>query len=164
MTGIHESMNVQLLFSDASEQRREELRHAFGSTPGLSILSISPDELTCLPDLDALFLPIIAAERWGSRPLLYQSQILQTHRQQGMPPFIVTGIALNPDDLRINDLPAQLSLVLTAVLDVVQAYNEEHNDPIRTIGIWTHNLSINRMDPAVAGQIIRSTYERKFPR
>jgi hypothetical protein len=81
-----------------------------------------------------------------------------------MPPFIVTGIALNPDDLRINDLPAQLSLVLTAVLDVVQAYNEEHNDPIRTIGIWTHNLSINRMDPAVAGQIIRSTYERKFPR
>jgi|SRR5689334_5877700 len=156
-------MKVQLLFSDTNEQRREELRRAFGSTSGLSILSIRPNELTSLPDLDALFLTIVAAERWGARPLLYQSQILPTHRQEGMPPFIITGIALNPDDPRINDLAAQLSLVLTAVLDALQAYNKEHNDPIRTIGIWTNNLWINRMNPAVAGQIIRSTYERKFP-
>lgn len=157
-------MNLQLLFSDSNEQRRKEIRRAFGTIPGLSVLSIVPDQLPKLEGLDALFLTIVAAERWGSRPIPYRAQVLKTHRTDGMPPFVVTGIAMNPGDPRINNLAAQLHLVLTAVLDAVKSYNQENNFPIGRIGFWTDDLSINRMDPALAGQIIRSTYEHAFPR
>lgn len=157
-------MRPKLVFSDDSEATAEALRRAFRGCPELSASVLKPDQLPKLGGLDALFLTLVAAERWGSRPIPYKAQVLRTlPEDEGLPPYVVTGIAMNIDDERINDPRAELELVMSAVLDAIEVYNSENNGVINAIGFWTELLGINHMNPVEAGQIIRSIYERKYP-
>jgi hypothetical protein len=158
-------MRLKLLFSDENGIMIEKLQQAFEGNPDLIALTLEPDELPKLKELDALYLSIIAAERWGSKPVLYESQVLKTRPEdQGWPPYIVTGIALQPDDPRAGDPIEELKLVIKAVLEAVKSYNQKTNSQIRTVGFWTENLRMARMDVSAAGEIIRSAYQKVYPR
>ena len=70
---------------------------------------------------------------------------------------------MKPNDPRAGILTEELKLAVKAVLDAVESYNQENQFPIRTIGFWTRDLRISRMDASMAGEIIRSVYEEKYP-
>ena len=78
-----------------------------------------------------------------------------------MPPYIVTGIAMEIDDPRTQDPRSELKLVIGAVLDTVKAHNTESEKPIKAIGFWSELLGIKRLRSTEAGEIIRSVYEDK---
>lgn len=59
-------MRVKLLFSDENGTLIEKLQQAFEGNPDLIALTLQPDELPKLKELDALYLSIIAAQQWGS--------------------------------------------------------------------------------------------------
>jgi len=152
-------MNPRLILSDEKESTVRELRQSFNGCPGLMALLLKPNELPRLKELDALFLTLTAAERWGPRTAFYESQVLKTGPEDDMPPYIVTGIAMEVDDPRTRDPRAELKLVINAVLDAVKQHNSAGARPINSIGFWTEFLGMRRLDPAEAGQIIRSVYE-----
>lgn len=155
-------MNPQLVFSDEKESTVRELRQSFEGCPELTALLLKPDELPKLKGLDALFLTLTAAERWGPRIAFYKSQVLTTRPQdEDMPPYIVTGIAMEIDDPRTRDPRSELKLVIAAVLDAVRQHNSESGRQIKSVGFWTELLGMRRLSPTEAGQIIRSIYEDK---
>jgi hypothetical protein len=157
-------MKLKLLFSDENAALIEKLQQAFEGNPDLIALTLRPDELPKLKELDALYMSIIAAERWGSKLVFYESQILKTRPEdQGWPPYIVTGIALKPDDPRAGDPIEELKLVMKAVLYALKSYNQQNKSKIRTVGFWTENLRMPRMDVSAAGEIIRSAYQEHYP-
>jgi hypothetical protein len=154
----------QLIFAgDATDQVRE-LQQAFDGCPALFSVTLKPEELPNLEGLDALYLTLVAAERWDPKLVFYKAQILDTRPEdEGWPPYIVAGIAMKPDDPRAGNPSAELELVTTAVLAALKTYNELNKSPIRKVAFWTDLLRINRMDAFVAGRIIRSAYEEQYP-
>ena len=91
--------------------------------------------------IDVLYLPLAAAERWGSKPLIHESQVLTTtpeDREQGLPPFIVTGTCLAPTDPR-GPLP-ETTLLVDSAFSAIRAFNDEHDFKLRRVGFWAYNL------------------------
>ena len=157
-------MKPELVFSDENESNVGLLRQAFEGCPELIALFMKPDELPKY-ELDAIYLTLMAAERWGPRIInyKYKSQVLKTRSEdKGMPPYIVTGIAMDVDDPHAGDPKSELQLVMPAIFDAVESFNLENNNPIHVIGFWTDMLWINRLDVAEAGKIIRSVYEERY--
>ena len=153
-------MNVKLLLVDENMEAVEKLQAAFADHPGLSARKLEPSEIPRMPELDALYLTFPAAERWNPRLLFYESQVFKTRPEDGTcPPHIVTGILMDPSDPRAGDRKAELELSIKAVLNAVNSYNKENKFPIKTVGFWTRDLGINRMDASSAGEIIKSVWE-----
>jgi hypothetical protein len=159
-------MRPKLIIVDDSYSNVMLIRQGLAGYTEITVLELPPDKLPTLPNLDAMFLTLPAAERWGARPMLHQAQVLSSRLEDeedmppaGIPPYIITGVAMAPDDPR--DPIFELRLIITAVLDTVRSFNAENPKPINTIGFWAQNLLIQRMDPKQVGQIIRSSYEEK---
>jgi hypothetical protein len=77
------------------------------------------------PGLDAIFLLLPFAEHWGARPLAGQAQLLRTTSEdqaKGMPPYVVTGIVLRPDDPR-GPIP-ETKLVIQTAIEAVRQFND----------------------------------------
>jgi hypothetical protein len=143
---------MELLFFDKGTDVPSEMQRAFFGQPYLIARQLPTHQIASYQELDALYLSLIAAERWGSRPLLYQSQVLRTEcRDRQWPQFIIAGIALTPDDVRAGDCVAELKLTIEAVVQAVDSYNNQNGFPIKKIGFWTEDLGIHRMDPYEAG-------------
>src|SRR5260370_38851260 len=69
------------------------------------------------PGLDAIFLILPAAERWGAMPIPGQCQRLQTtsdDQHKGMPPYVVTAVAIRPEDAR-GPLPEPRRLEISSI-------------------------------------------------
>ena len=153
-------MYVKLLLVDENMEAVEKLQAAFADHPALSARKLEPSEIPRMPELDALYLTFPAAERWNPRLLFYESQVFKTRPEDGaLPSHIVTGILMDPSDPRAGDRKAELELSIKAVLNAVNSYNKENKFPIKTVGFWTRDLGINRMDASSAGEIIKSVWE-----
>jgi hypothetical protein len=98
--------------------------------------------------IDALFLVLPAAEKWGAEPLIGEAQVLKTSlddQRDGMPPYVVTGVVLRPEDPRGPLLETKI-LVATA-LDAVRQFNLAHEgEGIHKLGFWAVNL-LNGVTP-----------------
>lgn len=155
-------MKVKLLIFDSSDEVVGKLQSAFRGRSELSARQLEPEEIPELQELDALYLSLVAAERWSPRLVFYESQVLKTRPEdKGWPPQIVTGIAMKQDDPRAGNPTSELKLVMKAVLDAIESYNQATQFSIKTVGFWTENLGIHRMDASMAGEIIRSVYEEQ---
>jgi hypothetical protein len=75
-----------------------------------------------------------------------------------MPPYVVTGVAMAPDDP--HEPAIELVLIVTSVLDAVQAFNAKRPGAIQVIGFWAGHLCIDQLGPEQVGKIIRATYEK----
>jgi hypothetical protein len=151
--------------ADENKEAIEKLQAAFADHPELCARQLEPSEIPKLQELDALYLTLPAAERWNPQLLFYESQVLKTRPEdKDWPRHIVTGIAMDPNDPRASNREAELELVIKAVLNAVESYNKESSSPIKTVGFWTRDLRINRMDASAAGEIIKSVYEEHFHR
>ena len=75
--------------------------------------------------IDILYLPLAVSERFGSKPLVHESQILSTSpedQHNGLPAFVVTGACLARND-ELSAIP-ELRLLLAAVFDAIRAFNQ----------------------------------------
>jgi hypothetical protein len=107
------------------------------------------------PGLDAISVSIPMAEKWGARPTLYEAQVLPTSdddRAHGLPPYVIAGIATDPDDQRRPE--ALLSLALNITFHAVDRFNTTHPTPLRTIGFMSQHLLGGQLDPQVIGRCL----------
>ena len=154
-----------LVFFDPNERTARALRQAFQGHPQFTASLAKPGQLTTRQRrLDALCVPLTdAVERWGARPASHKAQVLRTRPEDsGMPPYVVAGVAIGPNDPRAGDPGHELRLMMTAVLDAAKAFNTENSPPIRVVGFWTDMLGMNRINPTEAGKIIISAYEGRL--
>ena len=148
-------MSLKLAIIDSDQDRLNGLSVAFRER-GSSVETVKVDQVLYVKPpggLDAIFLVLPAAERWGSRPILGQAQVLRTtpeDQRTGMPPFVVTGVALRPSDAR-GPLPETRLLVSTA-LEAVRSFNAGNDDAIHRLGFWAVNL-LNGVTPAQLAQV-----------
>src|SRR5262249_13162654 len=129
-------MKPRLIFVDEREEIVEQLQRAFEGCPELKAVRLPLAQLRSLEGLDALYLTLPHAERWGAKPILYKTQILKTKAaEEGMPPFVIAGGALHPDQIR--DVRYEVRRVIASVLDAVEKFNRENSEMILTVGFWT---------------------------
>jgi len=153
-------MKPRLIFADEREEVVEGLQQEFDGCEEVKAICLPPAQLRRLENLDALYLSLPYAERWGAKPILYKAQVLKTRgKEEGMPPFVIAGGAFHPDQMR--DEKYELRQVITSVFDAVETFNRESPEKILTVGFWTEisPLQFNRVSPKEAGQIIREMYE-----
>ena len=156
-------MRLQLVIAIDQHAHAMGLRKALEGCVNITIVELPMEKFPVLTDLNAIFLPLPMAERWGSRPILHKAQILRTHSINGtpcrdMPPYVITGVAMALEDPQ--DPVFELRLILTAILEAVQAWNTEHLDTIKVIGVWAGNLCIDQLAPEHVGKIVRSVHEK----
>lgn len=152
-------MRPRLIFSDPDAERVERLRRGIGDHPDLRVIHLKSSELRKLPELDAIFLTIMAAEAWGAVPLIHKAQVLtnRENRLAGWPDHIVAGVAMGPGDPR--EPVFELKLIIQAVLEAITEFNQESEQPITSVGFSPEWTGINRIDPIQAGRIIRELYD-----
>jgi hypothetical protein len=155
-------MKPRLLIFDSDSGVVEKLQAVFQGHSKLIARRLEPSAIARLPELDAMYLTIVAAERWHPKLLFYESQILSTAESDRMPPYVVVGIALKPDDPRAGNSASELELVIKAVLEAVESHNRKNEIHIDTIGFWTRDLSVDRMDASAAARIIRTAYDTHY--
>lgn len=131
-----------LVLFDSSPETISLLRTAFAGVRSVevkqmeTVLYLSPPK-----GLDVLYLPLAAAERWGSKPLIHESQVLATKeedQQKGMPPYVVTGTCLAPEDPR-GPVP-ETTLLISSAFRAIRAFNREHDHRLGIVGFWAINL------------------------
>lgn len=94
------------------------------------------------PGLDAVFMTLPAAERWGPNFKSRKGQVLSTSlrdRERGFPPFIVTGVNLTPADP--TDPLSQVRIILEEAFAAVTEHNHHKEDRITSLGFWVKTLT-----------------------
>jgi hypothetical protein len=91
-------MSPTTVLIDSQQSTLDDLSKAFLGVKDVEFVKVDNVRYTSRPSgLDATFLLLPAAERWGSRPISGKAQLLRTtseDRENGMPRFVVTGIVL----------------------------------------------------------------------
>lgn len=153
-------MKPRLTFSDPDAERVALLQEGFRGHAKLTALAVSSNELMRLQGVDAIFLTILAAERWGARPISHKAQVFRAtsvDRDLGWPGYIVAGVAANVDDPR--DPGFELRMIILAVLEAVTQYNEAWGDPIQNVGFGPEWTGIRNLPPPQAASVIRDAYD-----
>jgi hypothetical protein len=151
--------SLKIVIIDSKNSSLDDLSKAFRGLAGVDFLKVDGVRyLSPPPGLDAVFLLLTAAERWGSRPIAGRAQLLRTppeDQQSGMPPYVVTGIVLGPDDPS-GPIP-ETRLVIRTAIEAVRQFNASSSTPkIERLGFWAVDL-LQGISPAELAQIFRET-------
>jgi hypothetical protein len=133
---------VKIFLIDDNRQRLQELETLLHDRPAVATLWVEKAIYMRPPaGLDAVFLSLPAAEKWGPDFRSRQMQILTTRekdRLEGFPPFIITGVNLGPDDPK--DPASQVRIVLTESASAVKEFNTKIRDGIKNVGFFVSTL------------------------
>jgi hypothetical protein len=161
-------MIPKLVIVDNSDNNVSLIREGLEGLDDISVIKLQPDQIPCLPNIDALYLPLTMAEAWGARPNFYKAQVIKTERKNlevlqpsPFPPYLVTGVAIKPDDPNRSDPIFQLRLIVSAALEAVEKFNAKNQGVIRTMAFWSENLLLKQIEPKQLGGIIRDLYQEK---
>ena len=126
-----------------TREKVNAFRSGLGNTCGIVALGSDPKTLWTLAGIDAFYLSLTRAERWGARPLQPHSVALlrttESDQREGMPPYIVTGLVLKDDEP--NTGAFCIPLLVKAMLAVIDGANAQHPGVIRTIGFFEFELT-----------------------
>ncbi len=156
-------MKPKLIFEHRDSETVRLLQRGFQGHSQLDARVLKPFGQKPLPDLDAFYVSLMAAERLGMtvRPVAHQAQVFRTRQEDrgtGWPPFVVAGLALkageNPFDARLG-----LPLIIRAVIKAVKDFNAQAAETIRTVGFESGWTGIDELPPQEAAQIIRAVYD-----
>ena len=154
-------MKPRLIFAEDREEAVALLQQAFDGCPELKAVKMPPAEFRTLDELDALYLNLPYAERWGAKPILYKAQVLKTKTEdEGLPRYVIAGGATHPDQLK--DAGYELRQLIVSVLEAVEMFNRENPDEILVVGFLTEMAGMNRLSPNESGRIIRDMYEYRL--
>ncbi len=140
------SLEITLL--DADRETFDELATTFKGSDVIKVQKVDRVLYTRPPSgLDAVFLVVPAAERWGAKPVP-GAQIFKTSvddQRDGMPPYVVAGGVLRAGDPR--DPVQDAKMVIGAVLNAIREFNQANRDKvIHKLGFWAVNL-LNGVTP-----------------
>ena len=153
-------MKPNLIFGDPDAARVELLRQGFASHPEITACAVKSAELTRATGADAIFLTIMAAERWGAKPITHQAQVLRTNQEDqfmGWPAFVIAGVAAKPGDPR--DPEFELRMIVLAVLRAATSFNAASEQPVRHVAFGPEWIGIKKLAPLKAAEIICSAYD-----
>jgi hypothetical protein len=135
-------MSLKIVLIDTNENTLTSLSSALSSVKNIETARVDLVRYTKPPEgLDAIFLVLPAAERWGAKPVVGLAQVLRTtpeDQRQGMPAFVVTGVVLSSEDAR-GPIP-ETKLLLATAIDAVRTFNATGNERIERLGFWAVNL------------------------
>jgi hypothetical protein len=154
-------MKPDLIVSEPNGERAMLMRRGVGEFSHIRVLHLNSNDLRGLPELDAIYLTIMAAERWGAHPIVHQAQVLETKpddRIAGWPAYVVAGVAMKSEDPR--EPSNELRLIIRSAINAVEGFNAQNKKRlIQTVGFGPEWTGITRLDALHAGQIIRAAYE-----
>jgi hypothetical protein len=147
---------LEIVILDANQKTLDELVTRCKPLGAITVQKVDRVLYTRPPKgMDALFLVLPAAEKWGAEPLPGKAQVLKTSpedQRDGMPPYVVTGVVLGPGDPR-GPLPETKMLISTA-LDAVRQFNlADGGERIGRLGFWAVNL-LNGVTPEQLSTIL----------
>jgi len=120
-----------------------EFREGLGNTLGIFAFGPESDAMWKLAGIDAFYLSLSRAERWGSRPIAPHTvavlQTSQSEQQAGYPPFIITGFLLKEGEPTHADFV--LPLLVRSVLNAVDEVNTHQPGAIRALGFFAFELT-----------------------
>jgi hypothetical protein len=152
---------MKLIFSDNDSARVAALREAFAGRGDLHVVQVKrTEELRIMPELDALYLSVMGAERWGAYPVVHKAQVLKVtdkDRAEGWPPYVIAGVAMKSDDPR--DPKFELGLIVSCAVEAAKQFNLEGSGWIDTIGFGGDWIGLKKMSPEEAAEIIRRSSE-----
>lgn len=154
-------MKPSLIFVETDAERVKLLQQGFASHPQITARVLQINDLRALPNLSAIYLSLTAAERWGSRPILHEAQVLRTtpeDQSEGWPPFVIAGVALSSGEDAL-DAELVLPLIIRAVLKSVGDFNTAHGDRIQSIGFDSSWTCMDQLPAARAARIICAVYD-----
>ena len=136
-------MSLHILLIDSKQSTIDDLSTVFQRFDSVEVVKVDRAIYTLPPPsgLDAIFLILPAAEKWGAKPIPGRAQVLQTSsddQQKGMPPYVVTGVVLRPEDPR-GSLP-ETRLLLKTACEAIQHFNQSSNKKIKRLGFWAMDL------------------------
>jgi hypothetical protein len=135
-------MSFSLLIFDPDSTSVASMKSAFTDLPSVAVQKVEKMRYLEPPGgIDVLYLPLAVAECFGSRPLIHKSLVLPTtssDQEGGLPPFIVTGTCLAPDDTRGPE--PEMKLLLAVVFDSIVEFNSRSNLKLRRVGFWGYDL------------------------
>ena len=158
------AMKPTFIFGDPDSERAKLLQQGFASHPQITACLLKPHELRALPNLDAFYLSIMAAERWGSftpPPAIHEARVLKTtpkDQADGWPPFVIAGVALREGE-DLFDTKRGLALIVRAVIEAVTKFNAHEHEAIQNIGFESYFTGIEKLAPLDAAQIICAVYD-----
>ncbi len=134
---------MKILLIDESNLRLNHLREALQELPAIGFMEV-PVAVYMMPPsgLDAVFMTLPAAEKWGPDFRSRKAQILRTSQgdqENGFPPLVVTGVNLTPNDPR--DPFSQVRILLESALAEVREYNKRVDGRIENLGFWVVDLT-----------------------
>ena len=139
------------------------VREGLGDSSGALVLGVPALSFWSIPGIDAIYLTLPEAERWGAVPLEpFQCEVLQTPAEparQGFPPFAVVGMTV-PEGTATEG-PSILTRMIKAGFFAVELFNAKSNAfQIRSLGI----LRIGRFAPALCpieiGRLLREILKK----
>jgi hypothetical protein len=137
-------------------------REGLGDTVGVVALELEPKVFWTLGGLDALYLTLSRAERWGSRPLPpHTAALLRTTDEEqtnGMPPYVITGLVLKEDEP--NTAKHGIPLLMRAVLRLANETNKANPGAIRTVGFFEHELFASGGTPKEIAALLAKSVDR----
>jgi hypothetical protein len=157
-------MRRNLIISSESKDTVDLLRSGLAGCEDVTVLKLKPDQLLKLEGLDAFYISVSGAERWGAQPIIRKAQVLRTAPQdeeEGYPSYVIAGGLFDLEDP--TDPGFQLRVIMNSVLDAVESFNVDNNEAIKKIAFWTEWLGIERMNAKEGGEIIKSVYEEHYP-
>ena len=146
------SMRPNLIISDAKQETVQLLQKGVAGCEEITVLQLKPDQLLYVEGLDAFYISVTGAERWGALPISHKAQVLRTapdDAEKGYPPYVIAGGLFEMEDP--SDPRFYLRVIMNTVLDAVKSFNAENNGVIKKIGFWADDLCFSSMNPAQAG-------------
>jgi len=136
---LHYTITIQF----DSREKVEAFRSGLGSVQNIVVLGIAPELFWTIGGVDALYLSLPRAERWGSRPqpphVVEAIPTSKHDRESGFPPYILTGFVLADDE---PNTPAfGFPLLADALTRAVADVNKRQSDAIRCVGFFEFELT-----------------------
>ena len=118
-----------------NDQQHATLREALTSGTVRVLDTYDRNRIWSAPAEAAVHVSIPVAERWGSQPLVHTAQLLETtpdDRKNGMPRYVIAGVALRPHEERPRDDVVRLAV--GELQRVVREHNRRsHATPIHEV-------------------------------
>jgi hypothetical protein len=153
------STKIVILVNYKDHSLYEAFQKAFAGFEPVVVRHLKQNEyVPCVPELDAIWLTPPYAEKWGSKPLLHQAQILTTgteEQESGIPRFIVAGVSTTADEAK--DPLRQLQLTLRTILETIEHFNMGSTRPIRNLGVWS--FYFRNLDPTEVANLVKEVHE-----
>jgi hypothetical protein len=128
-----------------SRNKVDAFRAGIGETEGVVALGIEDRTFWTLAGIDAFYLSLSRAERWGAHPRApYAATILRTtieDQEKGLPKYIISGLVLKDSDP--NTAAFGIPILVHGILKCVEEANRLSPGSIRTIGMFEFELAFS---------------------